>query len=358
MSRSRLLHALRGLVVFGVATIVTWLALPSPIGSLAWIPSPPPALDGPYTENWLLQEASVAHADTVTGAEDFAFDARGRAYSGLADGRIVRIDADRVVEVARVPGRALGLSFAPDGSLYACVPGRGLVRVDTANGTVTVVVDKAEGFAVRHANGVAVASDGTVYFTDSSAVWGAGQFLEDILDQRPSGRVLRFVPSTGDVLVLARELSFANGLALAPDERSLLVAEAGRYRLWRLWLDGDKKNLKEVALENLPGFPDNLKPTTRGTVWLGLSSMRKRLIDVVHPHPLFKDALASLPAWLRPRPVRWGFAIELDAEARPLRTVQDPSGEVVASVTTAHERNGLLWLGNVNGAGLVRLPVR
>jgi hypothetical protein len=45
------LLGLRGVAVFGLALIVTWLALPSPIGSLAWIPSPAPALDGPYKMN-------------------------------------------------------------------------------------------------------------------------------------------------------------------------------------------------------------------------------------------------------------------------------------------------------------------
>jgi sugar lactone lactonase YvrE len=357
MLRGRLLHVLRGLVVFGAAAVVTWLALPSPIGSLPWIPSARPALDGPYAENWLLQRATVTHARDVAGADDFAFDAQGRVHTGLADGRIVRLEGDRVVDVARVPGRPLGLSFSPDGTLYACVAGRGLARVDVARGFVDIVVDAAEGFAVRAANGVTVAADGVVYFTDSSAVWGVGQFLEDVLDQRPSGRVLRYDPRTGEVLVLARELSFANGIALSPDGDSLLVAESGRYRLWRVWLTGDKKNLKEVALENLPGFPDNLAATARGTTWLGLSSTRKRTIDLVHPHPLLKDAIASLPAWLRPRPVRWGFAIELDAGARPLRSLQDPSGDVVSSVTSVRERDGVLWLGHLDDAGLTHLSL-
>jgi sugar lactone lactonase YvrE len=361
MLRPRLLHLLRALVVFGVASVVTWLALPSPIGSLPWIPSPHPALDGPYAENWLLQTAKTTHPGVVVGAADFAFDAQGRAFTGLSDGRVVRIDGDpasgQVVDVARVRGRVLGLAFAPDGVLYACVPGQGLVRIDVDTGAVAVVVNTTDNDVIRHANGIAVASDGVVYFTDSSSVWGDGQFLEDILDQRPSGRVLRYDPKTRDVRVLARELSFANGLALAPDESALFVAESGRYRLWRVWLTGEKKNLTEVALENLPGFPDGLSTTKRGTVWLGLSSTRKRLFDLTHPHPLLKDAIASLPNWLRPRPVRWGFAIELDADARPLRSLQDPSGDVVGSVTSVSERGDALWLGNLDDDGLKRLPL-
>jgi sugar lactone lactonase YvrE len=357
MLRPRLLLLLRALVVFGAALVATWLALPSPIGSLPFIPSPPPALDGPYAQNALLQRATTAWGGRVRGAEDIVFDAQGRAHAGLADGRIVRFEGADVVDVARLPGRPLGLAFAPDGVLFACVPGRGLLRVDPVKGAVTVVVDVVEGDPLRYANAVSVATDGSVYFTDASAVWGPGQFLEDILDQRPSGRVLRYDPRTGAVLVLARDLSFANGLVLSPDESSLLVAETGRYRVWRLWLSGDKKNLGEVVLENLPGFPDNLSRSPRGTYWLGLSSMRKRLIDLAHPHPLWKDAIASLPSWLRPEPVRWGFVLELDASARPLRSLQDPDGAVVPGVTTAREQGATLWIGNLDGDGVQQLPL-
>ncbi|MBM4280655.1 MAG: SMP-30/gluconolactonase/LRE family protein [Deltaproteobacteria bacterium] len=357
MLRPRFLLLLRALIVFGAALVATWLALPSPIGSLAFIPSPPPALDGPYAYNALLATATTSWGGQVRGAEDIVFDAQGRAHAGLADGRIVRFEGDRVVDVARAPGRPLGLAFAPDGALFSCVPGRGLVRIDPATGSAAVVVDVVEGDPLRHANAVTVASDGSVYFTDSSAVWGPGQFLEDILDQRPSGRVLRYDPRTGAVLVLARDLSFANGLVLSPDESSLLVAETGRYRLWRLGLSGDRKNLKEVVVENLPGFPDNLSRSPRGTYWLGLSSTRKRLIDLTHPYPLWKDAIASLPSWLRPAPVRWGFVLELDDNGRPLRSLQDPDGAVVASVTTVRERDATLWLGNHDGDGVLRLSI-
>jgi hypothetical protein len=169
--------------------------------------------------------------------------------------------------------------------------------------------------------------------------------------------VLRYDPRSSSVLVLARDLSFANGLVLSPDESSLLVAETGRYRLWRLWLSGEKQNLKEVVQENLPGFPDNLTRSPRGTYWLGLSSTRKRIIDLSHPHPLWKDAIASLPDWLRPRPVRWGFLIELDGEGHPLRSLQDPEGVRVPSVTTALERDGVLWLGSLELDGIRQVAV-
>jgi sugar lactone lactonase YvrE len=332
--------------------------MPSPIGSLAWIPSPAPALDGAYKMNSALQ-ATTTRFPQLTGAEDVVFDAEGRALTGLADGRIVRLEGDSVVEVVHTGGRPLGLAFSPrDGFLYVGDAVRGLLRVDLATKQVEVLVHTAEGFDFRCVNEVAVASDGTVYFTDSSAVWGLDRFTEDLLDQRPTGRVIRYDPTTKAVTVLVRELSFANGLALMPDEKSLIIAETGRYRLWRLFLDGDKRNLKEVLIENLPGFPDNLSVSPRGTVWVAMASTRKRILDAIHPHPFFKDVVATLPPSLRPQPVRWGFVLELDGSGVPLRSLQDPDGNVVSHVTSAIEREGRLWLGRREGAGIgvVDLP--
>jgi len=358
MDRRRVLFlVVRALAVFGLALVVTWLAMPSPIGSLAWIPSPAPALDGPYKMNTLLQ-AAKSHVPQLIGAEDVVFDADGRAWTGLADGRIVRLEGDTVVEVVQTGGRPLGLAFSPkDGLLYVGDADRGLIRVDPATKTIEELVRTAEGFDFRFTNEVAIASDGTVYFTDSSAVWGRDRYTEDLLDQRPTGRVIRYDPTTKAVTVLVRELSFANGLALMPDEKSLIIAETGRYRLWRLFLDGDKRNLKEVLIENLPGFPDNLSVSPRGTVWVALASTRKRLLDAIHPHPFLKDATATLPPALRPQPVRWGFVLELDADGRPLRSLQDPDGDVVPNITTAVEREGTLWLGSLDGPGLKSVPL-
>ena len=347
----------RGAAVFGVAVVATWLALPSPIGSLAWIPSPAPALDGPYRQNDALTKGTVRFPQ-LQGPEDIAFDADGRPFTGLADGRIVRLDGDAVVELVNTGGRPLGLEFSRhDGQLYVCDADRGLLVVDPVEKTVAVVVDALEGDPFRFTNDLEIGKDGVIYFTDSSSVWGKGQYLEDLLDQRPTGRVMRHDPATGITTVLARELAFANGLALAPDGRSLIVAETARYRLWRIWLEGDNKNLKEVVLENLPGFPDNLSVTPRGTIWVALASTRKRLLDLIHPYPMLKDATASLPPWLRPKSVKWGFVVEVTFDGTPIRSLQDPAATVVASVTSVEERaDGSLWLGTLDGRGITVIP--
>jgi sugar lactone lactonase YvrE len=354
MTTARFFLVLRGLAVFGVAVIVTWLALPSPVGSLPWVPSPVPALDGPYAANELLRAARPHASGVLRGAADIAVDGGGRLWAGLDD-RLVRVEGDRVVDVAR-PGRVTGLDVGPDGHVVVCVDERGLLRIDATSGAVTPLVTELEGDPLRTASDAVVASDGVIYFTVASTVWGPRQALEDVLDQRPTGRVLRFDPRSGETLVLAGDLAHADGIALAADERSLLVVESGRYQVWRLWLSGDRRNLKEVVLRNVPGFAAKVTRSPRGTFWVALSSGRKRLLDATHPYPFLKDALATLPEWARPSWVPIGFVVELDADGAPLRSLQDPEAVVVTGASVALEHGSALWLAGRQDP-VARLPL-
>jgi sugar lactone lactonase YvrE len=85
--------------------------------------------------------------------------------------------------------------------------------------------------AVLLADGVTVARDGTVYFTDASMV------LETVL-RGPSGRLLRYSPATGETTVLMKALWFANGVALSADESFVVVAASVSNRVHRFWLRG------------------------------------------------------------------------------------------------------------------------
>jgi sugar lactone lactonase YvrE len=49
--------------------------------------------------------------------------------------------------------------------------------------------------------------------------------MADILEARPHGRLMSFDPSTGRTAVLARDLYFANGVSVSPDQSSLIYCE-------------------------------------------------------------------------------------------------------------------------------------
>ena len=65
------------------------------------------------------------------------------------------------------------------------------------------------------------------------------------------------------------ELSFANGIALAPNEEYFIVAETGDSKLWKYWLKGDKRGQKEIFVET-PGYPDNVKLSPDGNFIVGI----------------------------------------------------------------------------------------
>ncbi|OGQ23692.1 MAG: hypothetical protein A2138_00975, partial [Deltaproteobacteria bacterium RBG_16_71_12] len=341
----RLTIAVRKLLVLALAAVVTLLALPAPIHSAAWEPPRPPALDGPLTVNQALRGADRLAAGKLVGPCDVVVDPVGRIVTGTLDGKIVRIAPNAALEVlSDTRGRPLGLALSPNGDVIVADGMRGLLRVD-GDGHVEVLAREAEGQPLMLTSDVAVARDGTIFFTDASDRHGWDEQLEELLEARPTGRVIRLDPVTRVSTVIARDLAFANGLALAPDESYLLVSETGGYRITRVWLTGDRRNLSERFADNLPGFPDDLSFSPRGTIWLALSAPRSAALDLVHPLPFVKDSFAGLPSMLRPRARPHGLVIELDPSGRPLRSFHDQDGERFRDVSAAVEDRGALLFG-------------
>ncbi len=354
MTLDRITLVVRGIVVVLAAFFVTFLAIPSPIHALAWDAPRSPNLEGPFAVNDVLLHADRMVPGELVGPANIAIDADGRLYAGTVDGKVVRTRADGSLEVfITTQGRPLGLAFAPDGALYIADAFLGLLRADSA-GVVTQLTREIEGNAMQYPNQVTVAKDGTVYFTDSSMRWGYGEQHFDVLEQHTGGRLVRFDPRTNATTVLMRGLQFANGVALAADESHLLVAETGRYRIMRLWLTGPKMNTSDVMVENLPGFPAGISRTDRGTYWVALSTIRRTLLDRMHPYPFIKDCLASLPTPLRPTLRPYGMLFEMDANGLVLRSLHDATGKRFKDVSSAVERDGVVYFGTLSGTAIGR----
>jgi sugar lactone lactonase YvrE len=95
----------------------------------------------------------------------------------------------------------------------------------SADKTVELRTDGAEGLKFALTGGVDVAADGTIYFTDASYKNSLAHFMVDVLEARPHGRLMSFDPSTRRTVVLVHDLYFANGVAIAPDQDSLIYCE-------------------------------------------------------------------------------------------------------------------------------------
>lgn len=82
--------------------------------------------------------------------------------------------------------------------------------------------------AVRFANDLVEASDGTVYFSDTSTRFDSDNWFLDHLESRFTGRLLKYDPRAGETSVVLDGLGFANGVALSHDEAFLVICESMR----------------------------------------------------------------------------------------------------------------------------------
>lgn len=85
---------LSGIIVLLLAGAALYLALKtSPIDPLAWDAPAAPQMTGVLEPNDTLMKAELLGQGQLHGPEDTAVDSQGRVYAGLADGRVVRLDA-------------------------------------------------------------------------------------------------------------------------------------------------------------------------------------------------------------------------------------------------------------------------
>ncbi|MDQ0938554.1 SMP-30/gluconolactonase/LRE family protein [Streptomyces sp. V1I1] len=298
-----------------------------------------------------------------SGPEDVVVDAAGRVLTGTADGRILRITlpgprTDGSVEaVAQTGGRPLGLEAPPDGRILVCDAQRGLLRLTPAPDTgVEVLVDSVDGAPLRFCSNAAAAADGTVYFTTSSSRHGLSDWRADIVEHSPTGQLLRLVPN-GGTEVLLEGLQFANGVVLSADESYVAVAETGAYRLTRLWLTGPHTGRRDVLIDELPGFPDNLSRGPSGTIWIALASPREAALDWLHRRPLaWRHLAARATTRLRLPPRRIAQVLGIDQQGHALYDLQRRSTEY-RMITSVYEHHQTLILGSLLEDALATCPI-
>ena len=341
-------------MVLAALYLVLW---PVPIDPVAWHPPTAPELVGPYAPNNDLSPFRRLLEGYGKGPEDVAFDDAGNLYTGFTDGAIVRIPVvgGRPEVLANTGGRPLGMTFDAAGNLIVADAFRGLVSV-SPDGAITTLATGAGGVLFGFADDIDIAPDGTIYLSDASSKFGYGADVLDIIEHGGRGRLVAYDPKRGETRVVLEGLQFANGVAVARDGSFVLVAETGAYRVQRVWLDGPDAGKVDMLIENLPGFPDNINITERGTVWIALPTPRIASVDRMGPKPFLRKVTLRLPQSMHPAPTRYGLAIEVAADGSPIRSLHDPTGDV-AFVASVMERGGELYLGSYQEPSLVVVEV-
>lgn len=352
----RLLLLVVVLIVLVLAYLSFW---PVPIEPAAWSPPAAPSLTGTYQQNERLvgtERLSLGHG---YAPEDVAIDSEQRIYAGLDDGRIMRLQKDgtRPELFADTKGRPLGLKFDSEGNLIVADAVKGLLSVDRGS-VISVLTTAAGGIPLQVANDLDTAASGTIYFSDASSRFPLTNYKADILEHQSTGRLLAYEPATKTTRLVLGGLSFANGVAVSPDQSFVLVNETGKYRIHRIWLSGRNTGKSEIFIDNLPGFPDGISSNGKDKFWLALVTPRDATLDKLLPHPFLRKAVWRLPPFLRPAPQRYSFVLGLDINGRVVENLQNGSADCYAQIANAVEHDGFLYFGSIGEAAVGRWKIR
>ncbi len=343
----------------GIALLGYLLFWPVPISPVAWQPPTNPGFVGDYAANDRLASVRRIAAASGVGPEDIAVAADGSLFAGFEDGRIVRFDAEggNADLLAHTAGRPLGLVLDAAGRLLVADARRGLLRVEPS-GAIEVLAVTAGGQRFGFTDDLDVAPDGRIWFSDASSRFGIDDDLRfDLLERRGNGRLLVHDPATRETRVVLSGLHFANGVAVDPAGRYVLVVQTGDYSVLRHWLDGPKAGTTDTFIDNLPGFPDGITRDGRGGYWLAVYAPRVALLDALAPHPFLRKVIPRLPIWLTPRPERLSMALRLDADGRVVDNLQFRGKGAYAPVTNVVEFDGRLYLGSLEESAIGLFPL-
>ncbi|WP_019397044.1 SMP-30/gluconolactonase/LRE family protein [Pseudoxanthomonas sp. GW2] len=189
--------------------------------------------------------------------------------------RIRRLGADGSMQTVIEDSGSNGLALGSDGAIVAATHDRKeLSRYDPADGSRMRIVGEFEGQPFNSPNDLVIGSDGTIWFTDPDFQRAAAP------GGQPKTRVYR-VGSDGRVSVVDDSIANPNGIALAPDGRTLYVAgggEQGVLRAYPLDAAGQPGPGRDLARTHVP---DGLAIDCLGNIYL--TEHERRRVRVLSP---------------------------------------------------------------------------
>ncbi|XP_060687712.1 adipocyte plasma membrane-associated protein isoform X1 [Hemiscyllium ocellatum] len=359
--------------------LVATLLLESPINPEPFSYKEPPLLAGPLEPNLKLRQAERLFDGQLIGPESIAH--LGEViFTGTADGQILKISDGQIHTLARIGklpcgtredeptcGRPLGIRVGPNGTLFVADAYYGLFEINPVTGEVEMLVSAQkiiQGRRMAFVNDLSITQDGRkIYFTDSSSKWQRRDNRYLVMEGTADGRLMEYDTVTKQVEVLMDDLRFANGVQLSPAEDYVLVTETTMARIRRYHISGLRKGGHDIFFDNLPGFPDNIRPSSSGGYWIGMAVLRPNpgfsMMDFLAPRPWLKNLIFKLfsqEMTMKFVP-KYGLVLELNEDGSINRSFHDPHGVVVPAVSEADEHDGYLYLGSYYSPFLCRLDL-
>jgi sugar lactone lactonase YvrE len=259
-----------------------------------------PVLDGALSPNNRL-DAARSLGEPFQSPDDLAMDASQNLYVSTQD-VILRCTGPNFAQreiFARLPGSVGGLACSPDGQVFACVSGVGVIAL-SSDGRVHRTIDQAAGVPIRCPTAVTIGPDGTVFITDGSLAHATSDWLPDLMETLPpSGRLIAVDPA-GAVRLLADRLNWPGGVEIARGGAEVLVTETWAHRLLAVSLAAGKQR---VLVKNFAGYPARISADGTGGYWAAFFGMRTQLIEfVLREREYCKAMMARIPQelWIAP----------------------------------------------------------
>lgn len=290
------------------------------------------------------------------GAEDVVVDEEGMVWTGTEDGSVFVIspDGQRLRRVGHTGGRPLGLELLGADRILVCDAHRGLLTMHRETGAVETLVREVAGVPMVFCNNAAVATNGDIWFSDSSTRFPIQEWKADFVQHTQTGRLL-CRRADGTVEVHLEGLAFANGVALSASENFVIVAETGRRTLCRLWLSGERAGTRDYLVQELPGYPDNIARGSDGLIWTTIASPFDPVIDRLQRAPMpVRKLVTRIPERLQPKPKRTVRVQAYDDHGTLVHDVEaDATNYHMA--TGVREHHGTLWFGSLHEPAVAAL---
>ena len=167
-----------------------------------------------------------------------------------------------VSEIGTKAGGTAGNAYDEKGNLYTCEFRARRVTRTSKNGKTEIIAERFEGKRLNAPNDVVVRRDGNVYFTDP-----AFGNQEDTRELDFNG-VFR-VTTKGQIEAIAKWTTRPNGLALAPNGRTLYVSDSDGQAIRAFDLDRNGAASNErIVISKIPGVPAGIRTDEGGNIYV------------------------------------------------------------------------------------------
>lgn len=209
-------------------------------------------------------------------------------FSDVPDNQLLRFMPGEKAAVYRDQSNgASGNRFDEQGRLYTCeTRARRVTRTDK-KGKVEVLAERWQGKRLNAPNDLVVRKEGDVYFTDPA------------FGNQQDARELDFfgvyrIPRKGEIEIIAKPKGRPNGIALAPNGRTLYVGNSDEknVRAYDLDKSGAASN-ERTLISGLDGVPDGICVDEKGNLYVAANQL-----DVFSPEgkPLGRIPLPETPS--------------------------------------------------------------